>query len=186
VTRRISEDIAAEITVLFLATAPGLRAYACTLPNVDESKADDLVQEAFQAATLAWNNMAGRDMAGRRAWLFAVVRNKTVDQWRKDRNSVPITELPEPPFFRDPTADYALSGMALAKCWAVIQGMPPIRKKVAFLRWSEGWTSAEIGDWLGISQATVRGHLRAARGELMIEAGADVSFISDPEIDEGG
>jgi RNA polymerase sigma-70 factor (ECF subfamily) len=54
------------------------------------------------------------------------------------------------------------------------------------LRWSEDWTSAEVASWLGISQDTVRGHLKVAREELMAQAGADVPFISDPEIDEGG
>jgi RNA polymerase sigma-70 factor (ECF subfamily) len=186
VTRRIGENIAAEIAKLFLDTAAELHAYACTLPNVDESKADDLVQEAFNAAALTWDKLAGRDRSGRRAWLFAVVRNKTIDQWRKDRSSVPSPKLLEAPSWADVTADQVLSEMALAKCWAVIQAMPPVRKKVAFLRWREDWTSAEIAGWLGISQDTVRGHLRVARGELLVQAGADVPFISDPEIDEGG
>ena len=62
----------------------------------------------------------------------------------------------------------------------------PVRQKIAFLRWNEEWTSGEIATWLGIAQATVRGHLRDARKDLRSQAGADVPFISDPEIDEGG
>ena len=90
------------------------------------------------------------------------------------------------PAFADPTVDHALSSTALTKCWAVIQGMPPVRQKVAYLRWSEDRSSAEIADLLGISPNTVRGHLKVARDELMVQVGADVPFISDPEIDEGG
>jgi RNA polymerase sigma factor (sigma-70 family) len=186
VTRRISEGIAAEITQLFLGTAAELHAYACTLPNVDRHTADDLVQEAFQAAALAWEKLANRDTDGRRRWLFTVIRNKTIDQWRKERNSVLSPDLPEAPSAIDATADSVLSATALAKCWAAVQEMPAVRKKVAFLRWSEEWTSAEIAAWLGISQATVRGHLKVARDELMIRVGADVPFIGDPQIDEGG
>lgn len=185
-TRRIGEEIAAEIKQLFLETSARLHAYACTLPNVDDHMADDLVQEAFQAAALAWDKLAGRDAEGRRRWLFTVVRNKTVDHWRRDRNSAPSPDPPEVPSAADATADRALSAAALTKCWAAVERMPPIRKKVAFLRWSEDWTSAEIAAWLGITQGTVRGHLKVAREELMIQAGADVPFIGDPEIDEGG
>ena len=61
-----------------------------------------------------------------------------------------------------------------------------MRQKVAFLRWNEDWSAAEIAGWLGIAQATVRGHLKEARDELIIQVGAQVPFIGDPEIDEGG
>jgi RNA polymerase sigma-70 factor (ECF subfamily) len=182
----ISEEDAAQITRLFREISAELHAFACTLPNVDSDRADDLIQEAFQAAITRWDDLARRDSEGRRRWLFRVVRNKTIDRWRKERNTATSPDPPEPRSTGDVTADRVLSAMALAKCWAVVQGMPPIRQQVAFLRWSEAWTSAEIASWLGISQVTVRGHLMVARGELMEQVRADIPFISDPEIDEGG
>jgi len=185
-SRRLSEEDGAEITRLFRVTAADLYAFACTLPAVDRPMAEDLVQEAFRAAVAAWGTLAGRSDEGRRRWLFTVVRNKTISQWRKDRNTVTSPDPPERPAFGDSTADQVLSATAAAKCWKVIEGMPPVRQKVAFLRWNEEWTSAEIASWLGITQATVRGHLRDARKDLRGQAGADVPFITDPEIDEGG
>ena len=182
----ISGEDAAEISRLFRETSADLHAYACTLPNVDRYMADDLVQDAFRAATAAWGNLAKRDNEGRRRWLFRVVRNKTIDQWRKERNTTTSPDPPEPRSTGDTTVDRVLSATALAKCWQAVQGMPPTRKKIAFLRWNEDWTSAEIASWLSISQDTVRGHLKVAREELTAQVGADVPFIRDPEIDEGG
>jgi DNA-directed RNA polymerase specialized sigma24 family protein len=54
--------------------------------------------------------------------------------------------------------------------------MPPMRQRVAFLRWGEEWTCAEIAEWLGISSSTVRAHLKHARDELAVVIGPDVPF----------
>jgi RNA polymerase sigma-70 factor, ECF subfamily len=186
VTRQFSRGISAEITHLFLKTAADLHAFARTLPGVDEHAADDLVQEAFQAAAFRWSDLAGRDTEGQRCWLFKVVRNKAIDQWRRNCKSVPIPEPPEVSSAADTTADRVISVIALEKCWSVVRAMPPVRQQVAFLRWSEDWSSADIAALLGIEQSTVRGHLKKAVDELRDQAGADVPFIRDPEIDEGG
>jgi RNA polymerase sigma factor (sigma-70 family) len=187
VSRRISPEVAAEIERLYLDVAPALLSYACTLPQVDRPGAEDLVQEAFKAAALSWDKIAGRDLQGRRQWLFRVVRNKTVDQWRKDGRCEPCSDLVElrsPP--GEDTTHRILCATALERCWSVIQWMPPMRQKVAFLRWGEDWSAGEIAEWLGITQATVRGHLKEARDELIIQVGAEVPFIGSPETDEGG
>jgi RNA polymerase sigma-70 factor, ECF subfamily len=186
VTGQLREEDAADISRMFRETSADLYAYACTLPGIDRHRADDLVQEAFKAAAVAWDSLARRDREGRRRWLFKVLRNKAIDQWRKEKNATAIPDPPEPRPSGDATADRVLSATALAKCWVAVQGMPPVRQQVAFLRWGEDWTSAEIASWLSISQDTVRGHLRVARRELIAQVGADVPFISDPEIDEGG
>jgi len=186
VSRRISHDIAAEVERLFVDAASALFSYACTLPGVDRPTAEDLVQESFHDAALSWDKLAGRDLEGRRQWLFKAVRNKAIDHWRKNVRCEPSSELVELPFAVEDTAHRVLLTAALARCWSVVQGMPPVRQKVAFLRWNEDWSAAEIAGWLGIAQATVRGHLKEARDELIIQVGAQVPFIGDPEIDEGG
>jgi RNA polymerase sigma-70 factor (ECF subfamily) len=186
VTRRVSEEISAEITQLFLKTAADLHAYARTLPGVEEHAADDLVQEAFKAAAVKWGDLARRDTEGQRCWLFTVVRYKAIDQWRRNRKCVPIPEPPEVPSAVDTTADRVISVMALKKCWSVVRAMPPVRQQVAYLRWGEDWTSEDIATLLGVEQSTVRGHLKKALDELRDQAGVDVPFIRDPEIDEGG
>ena len=44
--------------------------------------------------------------------------------------------------------------------------MPKTRQRIAFLKWGEDWSSAEIAELMGISQSTVRAHLKLARDEL--------------------
>jgi RNA polymerase sigma factor (sigma-70 family) len=169
-----------------LDAAPALFSYACTLPGVDRPTAEDLVQETFHNAALSWDKLAGRDLVGRRQWLFKAVRNKAIDHWRRNGRCEPRPEVVEAPIAVPDTAYRVLCATALARCWSVVEGMPPMRQKVAFLRWNEDWSAAEIAGWLGIAQATVRGHLKEARDELAIQVGAQVPFIGDPEIDGGG
>ena len=186
-TRQIRKEVAFAVEVLYLEIAADLVAFATTLPGMDHTRAEDSVQEAFHAAALAWDDkLAGRSPEDRRRWLFSVVKNKTIDQWRKDRNLEQRSNPSEGSWSSDPTADCAISSATLARCWDAIQGMPSVRGKVAFLRWSEDWTTSEIATWLEISQATVRGHLKVARDELLLQLGADIPIIGDPEIDGGG
>lgn len=182
--------IAAEVTLLYQVTAADSYRCACTLPDIDENAAHDLVQKVFHAAVLAWwSSLAGTSTKGRRRWLFKVARNKAIVQWHKNQLCELGSELPEP-LTRSPratdTADWALSAIALENCWNAIKSMPLVRRRVAFSRWNEDWTSAEIAGWPGSTQDTVRGRIKVARDELMIVAGAEVPFISDPESDEGG
>lgn len=185
-TRRISEDIAAEITKLFLAAAAELHAFACTLPGVDEDRAGYLVKESFQAAALSWTELAGCDIDERRDWLCKVIKYKSISQWRRDKKLITRSSPPQTSLFTDPAANQALSAADLARCWSLVREMPPERQQVAFLRWSEDWTSEEIAGWLGISQEAVRAHLTVANDELIAQVDADVPFIGDPEIDERG
>jgi predicted ArsR family transcriptional regulator len=48
--------------------------------------------------------------------------------------------------------------------------MPEARQRAAFLKRIEGWSSAEIAELLGISQSTVRAHLKLARDEQAEES----------------
>jgi len=54
--------------------------------------------------------------------------------------------------------------------------MPEMRQRVAFLKWGEEWSSAEIAEVLGITQSTVRAHLKLARDELAEEIGPEITF----------
>jgi RNA polymerase sigma-70 factor, ECF subfamily len=183
---RISREVATEVERLFMDASSALVSFACTLPGIGRPAAEDLVQEAFQDAALSWDKLACRDPEGRQQWLFRAVRNKAIDQWRKNGRCEFSSDLVEPPCAVEDTAHRFLCTAALERCWSVVQEMPPMRQKVAFLRWNEDWPAAEIADWLGIAQSTVRGHLKKARDELIIQVGAEVPFIDNPETGEGG
>lgn len=175
---RISAETAEAVAGVFRAEAAGLFGYACTLPNVGRTDAEDLVQMTFQAAVMEWERtLCGLDQESCRKWLYRVLRNKAVDQWRTDGSRRPPAELPEStPGSDKGTYRSALSAIVLRRCWERIAKMPEARQRVAFLRWGEEWTSAEIADLLGISQSTVRVHLKLARDELAEEIGPEVPF----------
>jgi RNA polymerase sigma factor (sigma-70 family) len=69
--------------------------------------------------------------------------------------------------------------MALDRALKVVKEMPPIRHRVACLRVLAGLSTAEVADLLGISQSTVRVHLKAARDTLMREVGPILPFEDD-------
>ncbi|MES9536664.1 sigma-70 family RNA polymerase sigma factor [Actinomadura sp. NPDC000600] len=183
----IPPEVADQVGELYVETASDLLGYARTLPQVDRAHAEDLVHMAFQEAALCWRKLAGRDLEGRRRWLFTVLRNKAIDEWRKNRRQHPSADLAG---FGRPAAEpfnQVLSALALQRCWLAIEQMPPMRQKVAFLRWSEEWSTGEIAEWLGIAPASVRGHLKVARDGLVEQVGSDIPFLDDPEdIDDSG
>jgi RNA polymerase sigma-70 factor (ECF subfamily) len=181
VTARIPPEHADEVGKLYARTAPALFGYARTLPQVGPARAEDLVQVAFQEAAVCWDKLAALDGERRRQWLFAVVRNKAIDEWRRDRR---VQAEADPADYARPAPEpvaQVLSTLALQKCWAAIERMPPTRQRVAFLRWNEEWSTREIADWLGVASATVRWHLKIARDELVEQAGSAVPFLDGPD-----
>lgn len=184
---RIPPEIAAEVGELFDQTAADLFVFARTLlRDVDRGYAEDLVQTTFQEAALSWEQLATRDHEGRRRWLFTVLRNKAIDSWRRNKRQQPWAD---PPDRADPAAapgHQALCRIALLKCWAAIAQMPATRREVARLRWYREWKTQEIADHIGIAQTTVRGHLKAARDELVTQFGAEVPFLDIAEDDASG
>lgn len=151
----------------------------------DWSQAEDLVQEAFTAALDAWDKVGGWPRERQLAWLTRVMMNKKIDEWRAERRgSYPVAEVPD--IRTVPSAEsVVLDQQALARCDAVIAGMPAERRKVAFLRWYRRWTTREIAEWNGITQVTVRRHLMLALRQLNEEVRPEVPFIDDvPDDDE--
>jgi RNA polymerase sigma-70 factor, ECF subfamily len=175
---RISAEAAEAVAWLFQAEAAGLFGYARTLPNVGRPDAEDLVQMTFQAAAVEWERiLCNLDQESRRRWLYRVLKNKAIDQWRavgSGRVSAGFAENTPAP--QRGTYHSALSSIMLGRCWARIAKMPEARQRVAFLRWGEEWTSAEIAELLGVSQSTVRAHLKLARDELALEVGPEFQF----------
>ncbi|MFI6317611.1 RNA polymerase sigma factor [Nonomuraea sp. NPDC050556] len=166
---------------LYIEAAPALFRHACKLPQVDRAHAEDLVHITFQEAALCWEELAARDGEGRRRWLFTVLRNKAIDEWRRSRRQQPCADLPESDHPAAEPFHQVLSTLALRRCWSVIEQMPPMRKRVVFLRWNEQWSTREIALWLGITPGTVRGYIKVARDQLVEQIGSDVPFLDDPD-----
>jgi RNA polymerase sigma-70 factor, ECF subfamily len=183
VAGRISTEAAKEVAALFEAEASSLFGYACTLPGVSPADAEDMVQVTFYEAATRWEDLLfALDQESLRKWLYRVLRYKTIDQWRKySSRQVPLEQFDRCIGPAEETYDKALSSITLDQCWEKIATMPKTRQRVAFLTWSEDWSSAEIAELLGIKPSTVRGHLKRARDELAALIGPDASFIDAAE-----
>jgi RNA polymerase sigma-70 factor (ECF subfamily) len=182
-TRRIPESSAAEVGCLFTSVAAELSRFAATLVQGDQAGAEDLVQEVFHDAALNWDKLRQCDLGHQRAWLFRALRNKAITRWNTAKRVNIGLDSAGPSSDPDDTHDKALTSIALDRCWKVLKAMPPGRYRVAYLRWHEDWSSAEIAEHLGIVGSTVRGHLKKARDELDRAVGPDVTFLSDREAD---
>lgn len=181
----ISDEAADAVEVLFRAEAARLFSYACTLPGVGRSDAEDLVQVTFYAAAVEWERLSLLDEESRRRWLYRVLRNKAVDQWRagESRRLSPVPAEMAAVTIGE-TYHEALCSIVLQRCWDRISQMPTVRQRVAFLRWGEDWSCADIAAELGISASTVRAHLKVARDELAAEIGPEVPFVPGADADE--
>ncbi|SER31358.1 RNA polymerase sigma factor [Actinokineospora terrae] len=177
---RIPDEAAKEVAELFRYTARDLHRYAFRLNRGDAASAEDQVQDAFQAAALAWPALRPLSAGRRRAWLFAVVRNKSIDTWRKSTGVESLTETgistaPEDTHYR------AVHLILLERCWKLLLTMPTARFRVAYLRWHESMSTREIADHLGIAPSTVRVHIKHARDEIIANIGPDVPFLVESE-----
>lgn len=178
--RRIPTVVAAQVTRLMVEESAALFRYALRITNGDQEEAEDLVQEAFEAAALNWPKLRKLPREAQRAWLRRVVRNKAIDRWRIGKRIQLVEDLSDDR--EAPSAEHvALSRMALDRCLEAIRIMPPVQHRVAYLRWHEGWSTAEIARELGIAQATVRVQLMKARKKLVDAVGDNVVFAEEPD-----
>jgi RNA polymerase sigma factor (sigma-70 family) len=180
-TRRIPPEVAAQVARLFVEEAEAVFRSALRAARGDGPEAEDLVQMAFQAAAEEWTTIVDYPLARKRAWLCRVAINKAIDGYRSGKRVQPAAD-PVDAASVSPSAEHvALTWMQAERCLKVINEMPEMRSKVAYLKFHEGWDTREIAGHLGISPSTVRVHLRDARVVLEAVAGSEVSFTEEPD-----
>jgi RNA polymerase sigma-70 factor (ECF subfamily) len=180
---RLTKEQRDDLLELFTRVSPDLARYAWTLRRPVGCEPDDLVQITFQEAARAWHTLGQRPPEDRRKWLYTVLRNKAVDEWRKTRRVDPTPDDPRPGLPPDP-AEVAEQSLALARCWAHIGGMSAKRQQIAFLAWQMEWRTPEIAAYLGIAQSTVRGHLHVVRQRLRADLGHLMTATENETDDE--
>jgi len=128
----------------------------------DRRAAEDAVRDAFRLAALRWDMMAGCPPETKRGLLCAVAIRRAIDEYRR-RKRVRPAGSPEDVAGESPGAGRA----ALTR----VQGgtlpggdrrMPGIRRRVAYLRFREGWTNRMIAEHLGPGPGTVTKHVSDA------------------------
>ena len=144
---------------------PALRRYARALMR-DRASADDLVQDCLERAVSRWYQRRDGDL---RAWLFTILHNLAVNQFRKSASRgrhVPIDETNEDSFGEAASQEQKLMYQdVLAK----LARLPEDQREVLLLVAVEDLSYAEAANVLGIPVGTVMSRLSRARERLQQE-----------------
>ncbi len=156
----------------------------------DRGAAEDVAQEAWLAMLGGLDRYAGR--ASLKTWLFGILVNCARAYRRRDRRSIPFSDLP--PIGDDATVDpdrFLPAGHRWAGHWATppdewpedhllaveVRGyveralvhLPDRQRAVVMLRDVEGWSPAEICELFGISRGNERVLLHRGRAAIRRE-----------------
>jgi RNA polymerase sigma-70 factor (ECF subfamily) len=137
--------------------------------------AEDLVQEACLRAIKGMTQNSLK--SDPRVWLFTILRNVWINQWRRRTNgpefillgqtrgdNAPLQEwLSEE---RDPPEDQFDRNVASRKIRLAISGLPEVFREVVVLRYFEGFSYRQIASILGCPAGTVMSRLNRAKAEL--------------------
>jgi RNA polymerase sigma-70 factor (ECF subfamily) len=150
---------------------PALRRYACALVR-NRANADDLVQDCLERAVRRWHQHRDGEV---RAWLFAILHNLAVDQFRKivaRGRHVAIDETSEDDFGEAAAQEQKLMYQDVLNKLAKL---PEDQRAVLLLVAVEDLSYADAAKVLNIPVGTVMSRLSRARERLQqeIEGAAD-------------
>ena len=144
---------------------PALRRYARALVR-NRAAADDLVQDCLERAVSRWQQRGDGSV---RAWLFAILHNLAVDQFRKNAargRHVPIDETNEGNFGEAAVQEQKLMYQDVLNKLAKL---PEEQRAVLLLVAVEDLSYAEAAKVLNIPVGTVMSRLSRARERLQLE-----------------
>lgn len=128
--------------------------------------AEELAAEAFLSLHQHWSSV---EPAQRPGWLFAVVRNKAIDYWRRRAVEERFAQtLPREPAVPPDTMPVDLGLIEH-------RSLKPVHRLCLRLRYGHGMTLAEVARASGLSETQVKGHLQYARQILRRE------FVKEPQ-----
>ncbi len=132
---------------------------------LDESEAEDILQEVFYELVQAYRLMKPVEQVG--AWLFRVARNRIIDRFRKRKTVVASSDslageegepfpwedlLPSPD--AGPEAAYARE-VLLEEIDAALDELPEEQREVFVAHELEGWSFNELAAQTGLSVNTL-------------------------------
>ncbi|KWV51826.1 RNA polymerase subunit sigma [Bradyrhizobium macuxiense] len=145
---------------------PALRRYARTLVR-NHAAADDLVQDCLERAVRHWNQR--RDDGSPRPWLFAILHNLAVNQFRRTASRgrhVGIDEVSDHEVGQNAVQEQKLMYQDVIEKLAKL---PDEQRAVLLLVAVEDLTYAEAARVLNIPIGTVMSRLSRAREKLQQE-----------------
>jgi len=144
---------------------PALRRYARTLVR-NHATADDLVQDCLERAVTHWNQRRESDP---RPWLFSILHNLAVNQFRRSKRRgmhVTIDEANEDEFGQDAVQEQKLMYQDVLDGLA---RLPEDHRAVLLLVAVEDLSYADAARVLGVPVGTVMSRLSRARERLQQE-----------------
>jgi RNA polymerase sigma factor (sigma-70 family) len=139
------------------------------LTGVDYRIAEDAVHDAFIACQRHWPTLRSNTPSTRRNYLLKAARNGVMEHYRKHSR---VSCWGSPADLDDIsliTADHAPGVADQVAVRRFIERLPERRREVLIAYYYAGMTHEEIADFLGISQSSVRTHLKRARDKLSKE-----------------
>ena len=135
------------------------------LPN--DQDAEDAVQEAILSAYASLDTL--REAEKFKPWILRILTNKCYDLYRKNRPSVPLSDVEEvlPASGTDCTERLSL--------WQAVERLPEDFRVVVTLFYYEDLNIRQISSVLGLTQPAVKTRLHRGRARLreLLEEGAN-------------
>ncbi len=166
---RIPPHEAQELEACFRAHARHVFERACVLTRGDQALAHDLVQAAFEAAAISWQELRSRAEEQQRNWLCRTMANIAVNGFRREaalRERLPRIEH----LYRKVQVD------PVEQAFSSINRLPERQHAVAMLRWGLDMKQNEIATVLNMAEKTVSVHLSRVRHRLLTQLGEDYPF----------
>ena len=148
---------------------------ALTLVAGDREAAADAVQDAFVQAHRHRDRVLGLESPT--GWLRHVALNRIRNQHRgqqREAAALPRLVAAESSASASSSSSSVLDVDAMQAATSLVASLPPQQRSAAAMYYLLDQTTAAIAEHLGVTEATVRSHLRAARKRLheQLEEGA--------------
>jgi RNA polymerase sigma-70 factor (ECF subfamily) len=133
----------------------------------NDHDAEDIVQESFMKAFAAADEFRGNDT---RVWLFAIVRNTTINLLRRRRSERAVQwreEMAEPVDTAADPESAMISSSRRTRIRAAIAALPDDYREALVLREFEGLSYKEIASVINTPIGTVMSRLSRARALLL-------------------
>jgi RNA polymerase sigma-70 factor (ECF subfamily) len=130
------------------------------LARIPRSEVDDLVQDIFLHAFRKLHTL--RDWAAFGPWIAMIARNRAMDFYRRNKETVEVTEDLRSTDMQTSRANEILE---------LIRGLPEAYRETLILRLVEGMTGPEIAARTGLTPASVRVNLHRGMKQLRTKLG---------------
>ena len=144
----------------------------------DRGLAADVTQEAF-IALWRHRDQYRPDRGRLKWWLLSIVRNRAINERRRDHGDVPRSEPPlELTVAPDLIEEEVLAVEERRELAALVAHLPSEQRAVIELAFYTGLTHAEITERLGVPLGTIKGRIRSALDRLRLALPHDGTHTS--------